>query len=91
MTSRLFPTFSSMRSSVFGFILKSLIHLDFSFVHHDKYGFIFFFLLADIQFCAVHAFEKGPNDSLNILSICCYVSRFISDFVYLNTVSLSFA
>ena len=33
--SRLLPTFSSMRFSMVGFMLMSLIHLDLSFVHGD--------------------------------------------------------
>ena len=37
MTSRLFPTFSSIRFSVYGFTFRFLIHLDLSFVHGEKY------------------------------------------------------
>ena len=43
------PTFSSVRFSVVGFMLRSLIHLDLSFVHGDRYGFIFILLHVDIQ------------------------------------------
>jgi hypothetical protein len=39
MYLRLFPTFSSTRFSVSGFIWRSLIHLDLSFVQEDKNGF----------------------------------------------------
>ena len=42
------PHFSS-RFSVSSFMLKSLIHLDLSFVQGDKYGSICTFLHADIQ------------------------------------------
>ena len=49
MCSRLFPIFSSIRFSVFGFMLKSLIHLDLSFVQGDKYGSICILLHADFQ------------------------------------------
>mgnify|MGYP007133048323 CR=1 FL=1 len=49
MSSRLFPTFSSIRFSVSGFMLRSLIHLDLSFVQGDKYGSIFIFLHTDSQ------------------------------------------
>jgi hypothetical protein len=38
-----------MRFSVSGFMLRSLIHLDLSFVHGDKYGSIFIFLHIDCQ------------------------------------------
>ena len=38
--SRVSPTFSSRRFSVAGFILRSLIHLELSFVHGDRYGSI---------------------------------------------------
>jgi hypothetical protein len=33
---RLFPTFSSINFSVSGFMCRSLIHLDFTFVQGDK-------------------------------------------------------
>ena len=48
------PTFSSMRFSVAGFMLRSLIHLDLSFVHGDRYGSIFILLHVDIQLCQHH-------------------------------------
>jgi hypothetical protein len=38
MSSRLFANFSSIRFSVSGFTLRSLIHLDLSFMRDDKYG-----------------------------------------------------
>jgi hypothetical protein len=36
-SSGLFSTFSSVRFSVSGFTLRSLMHLDLSFVWHDKF------------------------------------------------------
>ena len=51
---RLLPTFSSIRFSVARFILRSLIHLDLSFVHGGRYGSIFSLLQADIQLCQHH-------------------------------------
>ena len=42
--SRFFHTFSSIRFSVSGFMLRSLIHLDLSFVQGYKYGSVFIFL-----------------------------------------------
>jgi hypothetical protein len=44
MSLRLFPTSSSIRFSVSGFMLGFLIHLDLSFVQGDKYGSVFIFL-----------------------------------------------
>ncbi|CAO2640784.1 hypothetical protein LEMLEM_LOCUS25494, partial [Lemmus lemmus] len=41
MRSSVSPTFSSTRFSVVGFMLRSLIHLDLSFVHGDRHGSIF--------------------------------------------------
>ncbi|CAO2631641.1 hypothetical protein LEMLEM_LOCUS21397, partial [Lemmus lemmus] len=35
-------------------MLRSLIHLDLSFVHGDRYGFIFILLHVDIQLCQHH-------------------------------------
>jgi hypothetical protein len=49
MHSRLFSTFSSIRFNVSGFMLKSLIHLNLSFVHGDKYGSISILLHVHIQ------------------------------------------
>ena len=49
MSSRLFPTFSSMRFSVSSFMLSSLIHLDLSFVQGDRYGSTCMFLHAANQ------------------------------------------
>jgi hypothetical protein len=49
MSSKLFPNFSSIRLSVSGFMLRTLIHLDLSFVQGDKYGSIFIFLHTDSQ------------------------------------------
>jgi hypothetical protein len=46
MSSRLLPTFSSIRFSIFGFKLRSLIQMDLSF---GKVGSIFIFLHTDSQ------------------------------------------
>jgi hypothetical protein len=40
MRSGLFPTFSSITFSISSFMLKSLIHMDLSFVQGEKYGYI---------------------------------------------------
>jgi hypothetical protein len=37
MSVGLYPIYSSIRLSVSGFILKSLIYLELSFMQHDKY------------------------------------------------------
>jgi len=49
MYSRFFPTFSSIRFIVSGFMCRSLIHLDLSFVQEDKNGTICILLHADLQ------------------------------------------
>jgi hypothetical protein len=49
MSSGLFPIFSSIRFSVSGFMLRSLIYLDLNFVQDDKSGSIFIFLHTDSQ------------------------------------------
>ena len=43
MHSRLFPTFSSMRCSVSGFMMRFLIPLDLSFMQSHEYGSIIIF------------------------------------------------
>lgn len=45
-----FPTFFSINFSVSGFILRSLFHLDLSFIHGDEYRLIYVHLYAGIQF-----------------------------------------
>ena len=49
MSCRLLPTSSSIMFNVIRLILRSLIHLDLSFVHGDRYGSIFILLHVDIQ------------------------------------------
>ena len=49
MNLRAFPTFSSIRFCVFGFMLRPLIHLDLSFIQGDKYGSIVIPLHTDHQ------------------------------------------
>jgi hypothetical protein len=49
MCSRLFPTFSSISFSVSGFMWKSLIHLDLSFVQGDKNEFMYILQHVDCQ------------------------------------------
>jgi hypothetical protein len=48
-SSKLFPTFSSIRFSQPYFTLRSLTQLDLSFVQGDRYGSICILLHADIQ------------------------------------------
>ena len=54
MLSRVLLTFSSIMFRVAVFLLRSLIHLDLSFVHGDRYGSIFILLHVDIQLCQHH-------------------------------------
>ena len=69
MSYRLLPTFSSIRFNVVRLMLRSLIHLDLSFVHGDRYGSIFILLHVDIQLCQHHL--------LNMLSFF-YLVFFVS-------------
>lgn len=48
------PTFSSIWWSISGFMLKSLIHFDLSFVKYERYVSIFILLHANIQFYQHH-------------------------------------
>jgi hypothetical protein len=54
ISSRLFPTFSSINFSVSGLIWRSLIHLDLSFVQEDKNGSIHILLHDNHQLCQHH-------------------------------------
>jgi hypothetical protein len=73
----LFPTFSSIRLSVSGFMWKSLINLDLGFVQGDKNGSICIFLHADLQlkqhhllkmlsFFPLYGFSFFVNDQVTI-------------------------
>jgi hypothetical protein len=54
ISSRLFPTLSSINFSVSGFMWSSLIHLDLSFVQVDKNGSIYILLHDNCQLCQHH-------------------------------------
>jgi hypothetical protein len=60
MSYRLFPTFYSIRLSVSAFMLRSLIHLNLSFVQGDKYISIHILLHGDIQ-CGTVSYDRQPG------------------------------
>jgi hypothetical protein len=62
MHSRLFPTFSSVRVNVSGFMLRSLIQLDLSFMQGDKHGSICILLHADRQLDQDHLLKMLSID-----------------------------
>jgi len=49
MCSRLFPTYSSISFSVFRFMWRSLIYLDWSFIQRNRNGSVCILLHADLQ------------------------------------------
>jgi hypothetical protein len=57
MCLRLSPTFSSFRSSISGFMLRPLIHLDLSFLQGVKYGSNFIFPHIDSQLDHHHSLK----------------------------------
>jgi hypothetical protein len=65
MSSRLFPTFCSIRFNVSSVMLRSLIHLDLSFVQGDKYRSICIFHHEDRQL--------DQNHLLKMLSLFYYM------------------
>ena len=83
MSSRLFPTFSSIRLSVSGFMLRPLIHSNLSSVQGDNYGSIFIFLHTDYQLDKHHLLKMFLLLPMNIFGFfdnikCPYVWGFIS-------------
>jgi hypothetical protein len=82
MNSRLFPTFSSIRFSVSGFMLRSLIHLKLSFVQGDNYGYIFIFLHADSQLDQNHLLKMLSFFSSNMFGFFVKDQVFISVWFY---------
>jgi hypothetical protein len=81
--SRLFPTFSSIRFSVSGFMLRFLIHLDLSFVQGDKYGMIFSLQHTDYQLDQHHLLKMLSFSTVWFSFLCqrssvhLYVSLFL--------------
>lgn len=80
----LFSTFSSVRFSVSGFILRSLIHLQLSFVQSHRYGAACILLHADIQLYQQHLLEMlSFSDCILLASlskiqsplVCVFTSR----------------
>ena len=60
MCPRLFPSFSSIRFSVSGFMLRSLIQLELSYVHGDRYGSI----------CNIQLDQHHLLDMLSFFPVC---------------------
>jgi hypothetical protein len=54
ISSRLFPPFSSISFSVFGFMWSSLIHIDLTLVQGDRNGSIHILLHDNCQLCQHH-------------------------------------
>jgi hypothetical protein len=71
ISSRIFPTFSSINFSVSGLICRSLIHLDLSFVQRDKNGSIHIFLHDNHKLCQHHLLKMlfffSPLDGFSSL------------------------
>jgi hypothetical protein len=79
MSSRLVPTYFSIRFSVLCFLLRFLIHLDLSFVQGDKYRSIFIFFFTYSQPARSAPFiEDGFFFSLYIFIV------FVKDQVSIN-------
>ena len=86
MYSSLFSTFSSIKFSVSGFMLRSLIHLNVSFVHGDKYESVCILLQADCQldkhhllmpyFFPLYGFSFFVKDQVSI-GVCVYSWVFV--------------
>jgi hypothetical protein len=78
MSSMFFPTFSSIRFTVSGFMLRSLIHLDLSFVQGDKYWSIFILQYTDSQL-----------DQHHLLKMLSFFPLYIFGFFVKDQVSVS--
>jgi hypothetical protein len=78
MYSILFLTFYSIRFSVSGFMLRSLIHLDLSFVQGDRCGSICILLHADIQLEQHHLLKMLSSFLLSMSGF------FIKNYVFIG-------
>ena len=68
-------TFSSVRFSVAGFMLRPLIHLHLSFVHGDRYGSIFIFVHVAIQLYQHHLLNMLLFFPFDIFLLLCQKIR----------------
>ena len=82
MCSSVLPSFSSMRFSVVGFMLRLLLYLDLSFVHDDRHGSIFILLHVDIQLCLHHLLNMLLFFPLDIF--CFFVKNQVFVSVWIN-------
>ena len=82
MSLRLFPTFSSIKFSASGLMLRSLIYLNLSFVQPDKYRSIFSFLHIVSQLDQHHLFKMLSFFPLCIFGFFVKVQVFISVWLY---------
>ena len=76
ISSRLFPTFSSISFSVSGFMWRSLIHLDLSFVQGDKNGSIWILLHANHKLSQHHLLKILSFFHWMVLGLCQRLSDF---------------
>jgi hypothetical protein len=83
MTSRFFPSFSSIRFSISGFSLRSLSNLDLCFVQSDKYGPILILVYIDSQLVQHHLLKMlsffplyifGVFVKKHVTEVCDYIS-----------------
>jgi hypothetical protein len=91
MCSRLFPTFSSMRFSVSGFMLRLLIHLDLSFMQGDKDGSVCILLYAVSSL--INTIDRKCYIISNVYFWLCFIKNkvFLSEWIYFwvfNSISL---
>jgi hypothetical protein len=68
MSLRVSPTFSSINFSVSGFMWRSLVHLDLSFVQGDKNGSIHNLLHDNCQLCQHHLLKMLSFFPLDVFS-----------------------
>ena len=83
ISSRLFPTFSSISFSVSCFMWSSLIHIHLTLVQGDKNGLIHILLHVNGQLCQHHllkmlSFSPFVNSRTYSTSHCCSIQEFFS-------------
>ena len=90
MCSRLFPTFSSIRFSVSGFMWRSLIHLDLSLVQRDRMDQFAFFCILTSSWTSTSCW-KGYLFSTGCFWLLCRSSsdhRCVGSFLGLQSYSI---
>ena len=73
VSKKVFPTFFSIKVSISGLILRSLIQLDLSFVQDDRYGF--FYAFRDCSFISGCLDPNIHTETILVTTLLCLLAQ----------------